>query len=57
MRTKRNSCGDTVCSALQGRLGERVRCTIYGLRPRACSAFRLGGPDCRSVRRKLGFEC
>ncbi len=28
----------------------RMNCTIYGQRPGICRAFRMGSPDCRSVR-------
>ena len=38
----------TVCIALQGDIGHRVRCSIYGRRPSVCRAFRPGGRECKS---------
>lgn len=43
-----------VCVALVGTVGERVRCSIYGIRPRACRAFEPGSKSCRQARLDAG---
>ena len=43
------------CTALEGRLGVRVSCTIYALRPAACRRVEPGSPECRKVRRERGM--
>ena len=44
------------CAALAGRLGLRVRCTIYPLRPAACRQVQPGSRECRRDRRERGIE-
>lgn len=44
------------CIALQGTLGQRVQCTIYSVRPRACRRVQPGDPDCIQSRRDRGLE-
>ncbi len=50
--------GQGRCVALRGQLGQRVRCTIYPVRPRACRRVMPGDPDCLQSRldRGLGAE-
>ena len=44
------------CIALQGRLGVRVTCAIYALRPAACRRVEPGSRECRRDRRERGIE-
>jgi Fe-S-cluster containining protein len=44
------------CVALDGRLGQRVSCSIYELRPPACRAVKPGSRECRRDRRERGIE-
>ena len=37
---------DGQCIALDGKIGECVRCTIYDQRPALCRMFEAGSPDC-----------
>jgi len=46
---------DQHCAALEGRLGERVRCSIYALRPKACRKVEAGSSRCLEYRRDLGL--
>jgi Fe-S-cluster containining protein len=41
---------DDRCAALRGRVGDRVRCTVYAHRPRACRRVQPGDPDCLRAR-------
>ncbi|MBI3523668.1 MAG: YkgJ family cysteine cluster protein [Betaproteobacteria bacterium] len=43
------------CAALEGRLGERVSCSVYANRPLVCREFQAGSPDCLMVRGALGL--
>jgi len=42
------------CAALEGRVGVRVSCTIYALRPGACRRVVPGSRECRRDRRERG---
>ena len=44
------------CSALRGRLGARVHCAIYALRPRGCRLVDAGGTRCLQYRREQGID-
>ncbi|HEY5675763.1 MAG TPA: YkgJ family cysteine cluster protein [Myxococcales bacterium] len=44
------------CAALEGRLGQRVSCGIYQLRPASCRAVKPGSRECRRDRRERGIE-
>ena len=44
------------CIALSGKLGERVSCTIYELRPAACRRVLPGSRECRRDRRERGID-
>ena len=44
------------CAALEGKLGVRVSCTIYALRPAACRDVQPGSRECRRDRRERGIE-
>jgi len=44
------------CVALEGRLGLRVSCTIYALRPAACREVQPGSRECRRDRRERGID-
>ena len=52
---KRNS-ETLACAALEGTLGERVRCTIYETRPKMCHHFEAGSDRCHAIRRAFGIE-
>ncbi|MCG5052533.1 MAG: YkgJ family cysteine cluster protein [Myxococcales bacterium] len=43
------------CAALRGRLGQRVHCAIYDVRPRACRRLEAGSPRCLAYREERGF--
>ena len=42
-------------TALRGRLGRDVRCSIYEVRPRACRRVQPGDPDCERARLERGI--
>lgn len=44
------------CTALKGKIGERVRCTIYALRPKGCRMLTPGDERCLQARRERGVE-
>ena len=44
------------CVALEGKLGARVSCTIYALRPAACRQVEPGSRECRRDRRERGIR-
>lgn len=44
------------CVALEGDLGENVRCRIYPLRPSGCRAVESGDEECLKARRQFGFS-
>lgn len=46
---------DGRCAALQGRLGQRVRCEVYHHRPPGCRAVQPGDPECRKARAERGI--
>jgi len=41
--------GDNRCIALEGTVGESVRCTIYDNRPRGCRIFEQDSAICRTT--------
>ncbi|HTO98962.1 MAG TPA: YkgJ family cysteine cluster protein [Myxococcales bacterium] len=43
------------CVALEGRLGERVFCSIYPVRPAGCRRVKPGSAECRRDRRERGI--
>lgn len=43
------------CAALRGRVGERVHCAIYELRPRPCRRVEPGDVNCRRYRQGRGL--
>ena len=45
---------DGRCAALRGALGQRVRCAIYHLRPKACRTVQPGDGDCVRARNECG---
>jgi Fe-S-cluster containining protein len=47
--------GEGRCVALRGRLGERVWCSVYELRPRACRRVEPGDDRCRRYRAERGI--
>lgn len=44
------------CSALLGKLGQRVRCAVYADRPRGCRLVEAGDPRCLQYRRERGID-
>ena len=44
------------CLALSGKLGKRVQCTIYSLRPKGCRLLMPGDPRCLLARRERGLD-
>lgn len=46
---------DQRCIALAGRLGRRVRCTIYHVRPSPCRRVQAGSELCDRYRRGQGL--
>ena len=47
---------DQRCVALEGKLGSRVACAIYQIRPPACRQVLPGSRECRQDRRERGIE-
>jgi hypothetical protein len=47
---------DGRCVALRGRVGRRVRCLIYALRPSPCRRVERGSALCQRYRAALGLE-
>ena len=43
------------CTALRGKLGDRVRCAIYDSRPRACRREERGSAECARARTERGI--
>jgi Fe-S-cluster containining protein len=56
LRTKKNSQGHIVCIAFRGKIGSKCRCSIYEDRPKPCSHFRPGSPECRDARQEANLE-
>jgi hypothetical protein len=52
----RMACDGNRCRALEGRIGEKVACTIYPYRPLVCRQFQPGGQGCLIVRKGLGIK-
>jgi Fe-S-cluster containining protein len=44
------------CVALGGKIGKRVHCTIYSLRPKGCRMLEAGEPRCLQARRERGID-
>ena len=44
------------CAALEGRLGQSVRCAIYADRPAACRKIEAGSARCLEYRKELGIN-
>lgn len=44
------------CIALEGRLGIRVSCSIYELRPLPCRIVEVGSKECLDRRRERGID-
>ncbi|MCS6899198.1 MAG: YkgJ family cysteine cluster protein [Myxococcales bacterium] len=44
------------CSALVGKLGKRVRCSIYEHRPRGCRLVEAGSLRCLQARQERGIS-
>lgn len=44
------------CSALEGKLGRYVRCTVYAHRPRGCRRVQPGDEDCLRARKERGID-
>ena len=54
MLDKRTADG-VVCVALEGKIGEKVGCSIYEHRPSYCKVFAAGSEACRSRRKEVGL--
>ena len=46
---------DPRCVALQGKVGEDVRCSVYSLRPEPCRQVMPGDERCLEARRRHGL--
>jgi Fe-S-cluster containining protein len=44
------------CTALLGKIGKQVRCTIYALRPKGCRMLMPGDARCLLARREQGID-
>ena len=44
------------CIALEGKLGQRVSCSIYELRPPSCRVVKPGSKECRRDRKERGID-
>ncbi len=56
MLTKKNVQGHITCTALDGRVGECVSCSIYEARPRSCRSFKAGSEECKLARQEAGVQ-
>ena len=45
------------CAALQGKVGERVRCAVYESRPPVCRDVVRGDERCIAARRRHALPC
>ena len=43
------------CVALNGKVGERVSCSIYSQRPTPCHSVQVGDEKCNRARGRLGL--
>jgi Fe-S-cluster containining protein len=48
-------CDGERCMALDGKIGEAVRCTIYADRPQVCRDCQPGDEECQMARARHGF--
>lgn len=48
-------CRPSRCVALEGQVGEAVRCGIYTQRPSTCREFDVDDPRCNEVRARFGL--
>src|SRR5690349_8530014 len=46
-------CEGNRCTALEGVIGDRVRCRVYAARPLVCREFAAGSPECLDVRETM----
>ena len=46
---------DGRCAALQGRVGDSVRCAVYARRPLMCRVLTAGSPVCKRARAVFGL--
>ena len=56
IRTKLDACGNNVCAALEGKIGERVACAIYAERPEPCRRFEQASAPCILARASAGLD-
>lgn len=47
---------DKSCFALEGKVGEKVNCTIYESRPKVCKKFEIGSKECLLAREKFNIN-
>jgi Fe-S-cluster containining protein len=52
----RMKCNGDRCVALQGQIGQAVRCVVYESRPGVCRSFKPGTSNCNTVRRFFGLS-
>lgn len=43
------------CNALEGTVGEQVRCRLYDIRPANCIEYKVGGAHCLDARQEVGI--
>ncbi|MBL8567375.1 MAG: YkgJ family cysteine cluster protein [Hyphomicrobiaceae bacterium] len=48
-------CEENRCAALSGKIGEKVACTIYDVRPHVCRACEIGDDACEMARAHHGM--
>jgi Fe-S-cluster containining protein len=44
------------CTALKGKLGRKVSCSIYALRPKGCRLVTAGDARCLQARKERGID-
>jgi uncharacterized protein len=44
------------CNALEGTVGEQVRCKLYDIRPTNCADYKAGGSHCLDARQEVGIK-
>jgi uncharacterized protein len=48
--------GERICTAFDGRVGQRCGCSIYGDRPGECRKFSAGSLQCQAARAEAGLR-
>ena len=50
------NCAAPHCAALEGEVGQTVRCTVYAHRPHPCREVEAGDSQCNKARARHGMD-